>query len=244
MFWSSRGLTPGTVRQARLASATRPRILAALGRLAAEIGEEALLSVPGFFENGSGRLSFTLLGDYQLVPYLDRTGRITTIEGRATEAQRKRLEQSGIKAKYVSLRRSGSHLYLFPGLSFDDIQAFTEGSVGAMVAAQEGLCVAAIKGVRCYRNPDGGPLPELAGADLSGRTVPFIPDADDPPNSDVLDSAPKAALVLTRPHSGRPAIAYLPRGLDLDEWLLSLPKDRLQRRRAFAALLARAGPQT
>jgi len=237
-FWASRGVIRETVRRGRFASATPARVRAAIGRLVEEFGREGLLEVPGFFENARGRLSFTLLGDYQLIPYHDRLGRVTTIEGRATEPQRLRLARAGIKAKYVSLRSSGNHLYLFPSLAFDGIEAFTEGSVGAIVAAQEGLTVAAISGVRKYRSPDGSPLPELRGADLSGRTVPFIPDADDPPNPDVLDAAPKAALALAVPARGRPALAYLPRGLDLDDWLLSLPEHA--RPRAFEALLSRA----
>lgn len=242
-YWRSRGLSIETVRLARLASATRPRVLAAARHLESELGREALLSVPGFFENAAGRLTCTLTGDYALIPYLDRRGRIATVEGRATDAQRARMLRRGFKAKYVSMRGSGSHLYLFPGLDFDRIQAFTEGSVGAIFAAQEGLTVGAIKGVRCYRAPDGGPLPELAGADLGGRTVPFIPDADDPPKPDVLDAAPRAARALTAPHYGRAAIAYLPRGLDLDEWLRSLPPDNAARRHAFSRMLARASPQ-
>lgn len=237
-FWASRGVKPATAARGRFASATRPRIAAAVRHLLGEFGREGLLTVPGFFENARGEVSFTLLGDYQLVPYVDGHGRVTTIEGRATESQRRRMARAGIEAKYVSLRDSGSHLYLFPGLPFDGIEAFTEGSVGAIVAAQEGINVAAIKGVRCYRAPDGGPLPELAGADLSGRIAPFIPDADDPPNPDVLDAAPKASRALASSARARPAICYLPRGLDLDEWLLSLPEGA--RRPAFDGLLSRA----
>ena len=239
-FWRGRGVSPTTVRRGRFASASAAAARAATARLASELGREALLTVPGFFENGRGDLSFTLTGEYVLIPYFDSSGRVATLEGRATDAQRRRLLAGGMKAKYVSLRNSGNHLYLFPGLRFDRIEAFTEGPIGAIAAAQEGMTVASIKGIRCFRGPGGGPLPELAGADFGGRTVPYIPDADDPPNPDVLQAAPEAAVHLTAPHEGRAAIAALPRGLDLDEWLLSLPKK--ERKPAFARLMAAARP--
>lgn len=239
-FWRGRGVHPAMARRGRFASATAAAARSATARLASELGRDALLDVPGFFENGRGDLSFTLTGDYALIPYFDRSGRVATIEGRATDRQRKRLMAAGMKAKYVSLRNSGNHLFLFPGLRFDRIEAFTEGIVGAIVAAQEGLTVASIKGIRCFRGPGGGPLPELEGADFAGRTVPYIPDADDPPNPDVLAAAPDAAIHLTVPHEGRPAIATLPRGMDLDEWLISLPK--MERKSAFARLTATAEP--
>ncbi len=239
-FWRGRGVDPATVRRGRFSSATPAAARRATARLRAELGKAALLEVPGFFENARGKVSFTLTGDYALIPYFDRSGRVATIEGRATDAQRRRLLAGGMKAKYVSLRNSGNHLYLFPGLDFDGIEAFTEGTVGAIVAAQEGITVASIKGIRCFRGPGGGPLPELEGADFGGRTVPYIPDADDPPNPDVLEAAPEAAVHLTAPHGGRPAIATLPRGTDLDEWLISLPKK--ERKDAFARLTADAGP--
>ena len=241
-FWRGRGVDPATLRRGRFSSATPAAARRAVSRLGAELGKAALLTVPGFFENSRGNVSFTLTGDYALIPYFDRSGRVATIEGRATDAQRRRLLAGGVKAKYVSLRNSGNHLYLFPGLDFDGIEAFTEGTVGAIVAAQEGIAVASIKGIRCFRGPGGGPLPELEGADFGGRTVPYIPDADDPPNPDVLKAAPEAAVHLTAPHGGRPAIATLPRGTDLDEWLISLPKK--ERKGAFARLTAAAGPPT
>lgn len=92
----------------------------------------------------------------------------------------------GIGAEVLSLRGSGIRLYLFPGYAPDAIVAFTEGPLGAIVAAQEGLAVGAVKGCRSYTVPDGSPLPELAGADLGGRLVPYIPDRDDPPNEEIL----------------------------------------------------------
>ena len=247
-YWAGRGLEEATARRAGLAYATPKRVFAAIAAAERRLGGR-LLSVPGFFRRGErpgerpggeARVRFTLTGEYHLIPYHDREGRIRTIEGRATEAQRRRLREAGIKAKYVSLRGSGNHLYLFPSLPLDGIEAFTEGTAGAIVAAQEGVPVGAIKGIRCYTSPDGSPLPELAGASFGGRTVPYVPDADWPPKADVVREAPKAAASLSVPHGGVPALAYLPRGLDLDEWLISLPKNA--RRAALRDLLARASP--
>jgi hypothetical protein len=87
--------------------------------------------------------------------------------------------------------------------------------LGAIVAARFGLAIGAIKGCRSYTSTDGTPLPELVGADLGGRTVPYLPDADDPPKGDVVREAPKAARALTLPHNGGPAIGRLPKGHDL-----------------------------
>lgn len=232
-FWRRRGVLPETVRRGRFASVTRAKARAVVGRLERELGRAALLSVPGFFENARGRLSFTLSGDYALIPYHDRERRITTLEGRAmTPEQERRL------GKYVSLRGSGCHLYVFAGLPVDGIEAFTEGPIGAIVAAQEGVNVASIKGIRCHRGPGGGSLPELSGADFGGRTVPYVPDADDPPKPEVLEEAPRAARNLAVPHGGVPALAHLPRGRDLDEWLLSLGEG--ERKPRLRALLGSA----
>ncbi len=129
-FWRGRGVLPSTVRRARAGSASRARVRTALQNLEGRFGRSALLRVPGFFENGRGRLSFTLTGDYALLPHHDRTGRITTLTGRATTPR-----QETRPARYVSLRDSGSHLYLFPGHDPDDVVAFTEGPMGAIVAA-------------------------------------------------------------------------------------------------------------
>ncbi len=237
-FWRRRGVFPRTVHRARAGSASRPGVLAALARLEERFGRADLLAVPGFFENARGRLSFTLTGDYALLPHHDRTGRITTFTGRATTAR-----QEARTARYVSPRDSGSHLYVFPEQDPDGLVAFTEGPLGAIVAAQEtGLAVAALNGIRSYRSSDGGPLPELVGTDLAGRCVPYVPDADDPPNPDVLEEAPKAARALTEPFGGRPGLAALPKGQDLDDWLLSLPRGRERRRRALLSLLASARP--
>ncbi len=235
-FWRRRGVLPSTVHRARAGSASRPGVLGALPRLEERFGRDALLSIPGFFENARGRLSFTLTGDYALLPHHDRIGRVTTLTGRATTPR-----QGARTARYVSLRDSGSHLYVFPEHDPEGLVAFTEGPMGAIVAAQEtGLAVGALNGIRSYRSPDGGPLPELVGADLDGRCVPYVSDADDPPNPDVLEEAPKAARALTEPFGGRPALAALPEGQDLDEWLLSLPRGSARRRRALLSLLASA----
>ncbi len=229
-FWEGRGVTRETAEWGRFGSVSPARARAANARLEQEFGRRDLLSVPGFFENRSGNVSFTLTGDYALIPYHDREGRVTTLEGRSmTQAQASRT------SKYVSLRDSGSHLYVFPGFTPDDLEAFTEGPIGAIVAAQEGIRVGSIKGIRCHRDPGGGPLPELAGANFAGRAVPYIPDSDDPPRRDVLEEAPRAARSLTVGQGGRPALAILPRGMDLDEWLLSLPREG--RRQAFVELL-------
>lgn len=234
-YLTARGLAPETIRRGRFGSTTAKRTRAVLERLVRVFREEDLTKVPGFFKNGGGRLAFTLTGDYLLIPYHDRNERVTTIEGRyAGEGK------PPIKAKYLSLRGSGTHLYVFPGSTADELEAFTEGPMGAILAAQEGIRVGSIKGIRSHKGQGGGPLPELAGADFGGRTVPYIPDADDPPKSDVLQEAPKAARNLTVPHNGRPALAALPRGQDLDEWLISLPKRK--RCPAFQHLLARASP--
>jgi hypothetical protein len=236
-FWESRGVSGATVAGGRFGAMTGVRVAAVLDRLRKDFGRDALLSVPGFFVNGRGELSFTLKGDYALIPYHDLEGRVSTLEGRAMSA-----EQEECVGKYVSLRNSGVHLYVFPGFAPDELEAFCEGPIGAIVAAQDGIRVGAIKGNRCHCTPDGEPLPELAGADLSGRTVPYVPDLDEKPatREQVLAEAPKAAHNLTVPVNGLAAVATLPEGKDLDEWLLSLPKE--SRRAAFDELVASAEP--
>ncbi len=236
-FWESRGVSGATVARGRFGAMTEVRAAAVLDRLGKDFGREALLSVPGFFVNGRGELSFTLKGDYVLIPYHDPEGRVTTLEGRAMTA-----EQEERVGKYVSLRNSGVHLYVFPGFAPDELEAFCEGPIGAIVAAQDGIKVGAIKGNRCHSTPGGEPLPEIRGADLGGRTVPYVPDLDERPatREQVLAEAPKAAHNLTVPVNGLPAVATLPEGKDLDEWLLSLPKEG--RRAAFDELVASAEP--
>lgn len=230
-FWAGRWVTPATMRQGRFGSITAPLARRAAEHLAAKFGEEALLSVPGFSRTETGRLRFTLTGNYTLIPYHDQNGLITTIEGRFVG------DGDPPMGKYVSLRNSGAHLYVFPGIDPTDLEAFVEGTIGAIVAAQEGIRVGAIKGFRNYKQPgsDGGPLPELRGVDFGGRTVPYIPDVDDPPRTEVMQEAPKAAAYLAGLQNGRQALTVLPQGKDLDEWLLALPKP--MRRSLFDDLL-------
>jgi hypothetical protein len=243
-YLRKRGLSYETIKRGRFGTMTAARAREVKAALQRELGREALLSVPGFSEDGeTGRLKFTLAGDYLLIPYHDAEGRITTIEGRATG---KVPEGMG---KYVSLRRAGNHLYVFPDHDPGALLAVCEGVMGAVVAAEAGLPVGAIQGCERYRAslstdfPDGEPdepLLELKGADFGGRLLPYIPDADDPPNPGVLRAAPKAARWLAEPHNARPAICLLPDGTDLDEWLLSLRPD--ERRQRFEELLRTAVP--
>jgi hypothetical protein len=236
-FWESRGVSGATVARGRFGAMSGVRAAAVLDRLGKDFSRDALLSVPGFFVNGRGELSFTLKGDYALIPYHDPEGRVITLEGRAMTA-----EQEERVGKYVSLRNSGVHLYVFPGFAPDELEAFCEGPIGAIVAAQHGIRVGAIKGNRCHCTPDGEPLPEIRGADLGGRIVPYVPDLDEKPatREQVLAEAPKTAHNLTVPVNGLPAVATLPEGKDLDEWLLSLPGEG--RRAAFDELVASAEP--
>lgn len=221
-FLRRRGLTHETISAGRFASMSAERMRFVKARLEEEFGREALLRVPGFAQDReTGRLKFTLTGDYLLIPYRDhRTGRVSTIEGRAVG---KIPEGMG---KYVSLRNAGNHLYVFPGQDPAELEAITEGPLGAIIAAQSGLKVGAIQGCERYRasrsglSPDGepgGPLPELRGVDFGGRTVPCIPDSDDPPNGRVRKMAPKAARHLAEPQNGLPALCWPPKGMDLDE---------------------------
>ena len=241
-YLRGRGLSYETIRQSRFGTMTAARAREVKAALQKELGREALLSVPGFSEDEeTGRLKFTLSGDYLLIPYHDAEGRITTIEGRVAG---KVPEGMG---KYVSLRRAGNHLYVFPGHEPGALLAVCEGAMGAVMAAEAGLSVGAIQGCERYRaspSPDfpdgepGDPLLELAGTDFDGRPLVYVPDADDPPNPRVLRAAPKAARWLAEPHNARPAICLLPDGTDLDEWLLSLKSD--ERRRCFEELLRTA----
>ncbi len=241
-YLKKRGLSNATIRRGRFGTMTAPRASKVKAVLQRELGREALLSVPGFSEDGeSGRIKFTLTGNYILIPYHDARGRITTIEGRIVGEVKDR--------KYVTLRRAGNHLYVFPGFRPDELLAVCEGAMGAIVAAECGLAVGAIMGCERFRaspSPEmldgspGDPLLELKGADFGGRTVPYIPDADSPPNPNVLRAAPKAARWVAGPQNGLPAICLLPDGMDLDEWLLSL--DPAERAGRFAALLAEAAP--
>jgi len=225
------------MRGGRFGSTTARRTRWVVKVLAGRFGQEALLSVPGFSRNKWGRLSFTLTGDYALIPYFDADMWVATVEGRYAG------DGEGM-GKYVSLRNSVPHLYVFPGIMPERLEAFCEGPVGAIVAAQEGIPVGAIKGHRNYKMPGsaGGPLPELEGVDFKGRLVPYIPDLDVKPKTReaVLSDAPKAAHHLAALHNGRAALVALQEGKDLDEWLLSMKKG--ERHAAFTDLMTRAIP--
>ena len=239
-----RGISNDTIRQARFGTMTHPRANKAKAELEREFGREKLLLIPGFsVDEKTGRLKFTLTGSYILIPYHDTKGRITTIEGRCVG------EPPEGMGKYVSLRGAGNHLYIFPGYEPEDFQAVTEGVIGAVVAADSGLAVGSIMGCERFKaspsaemldGEPGDPLLELAGTDFGGRTLPYIPDADDPPNPNVLRALPKAARWLAEPQNGRAAICLLPKGADLDEWLLSI--EPTERPAKFAELLAGAQP--
>lgn len=239
-FWKGRGVSRETVRRGRFGSITRKRAVVVKERLLEEFTLEDLLSVPGLSRNRSGGLSFTLSGDYALIPYHDAAGLVTTIEGRAVG-----WVPEGM-GKYVSLSGSGSHLYVFPGLSPERLEAFCEGSIGAIVAAQSGIAVGAIQGFRRYRSSQnsltdgesGGPLLELRGVDFEGGRLPYIPDMDEPPKPEVIAEAPVAARWLVEEQNGEGALVALPRGMDLDEWLLTLAQG--ERRAAFTDLTDRA----
>lgn len=243
-FWRSRGLNDETIRRGGLGSISFTRARALKATLLDEFGSTDLLAVQGFSAKKSGEPRFTLTGDYTLIPYYDASGRIATLEGRWTGKGPPPREMG----KYVSLSGAGNHLYLFPGCEPDEIQAFCEGPVGAMVAAQSGVAVGAIQGFRRYRSSSGSvhdgesgePLAELGGVDFSGRTIAYIPDVDDPPRPEVLEAAPEAARWLVERQGGRPALLGLPEGKDLDEWLLLYEPH--ERRERLLELLSRATP--
>lgn len=235
-YLKGRGLSYETMEAAGLGSMTKERARHVKERLVEKFGKETLLSVPGFSSQAvTGRLTFTLSFECVIIPYHDDDSRITTLEGRCVGKPPKGM------GKYVSLKGSGSHLYVFPGIMPEALVAFCEGVMGALVAAQEGIAVGSIQGFRRYKDPeDEGPLQELRGTDFAGRRIPYVPDVDDPPQPDVMAAAPDAALHLIGCQGGEPAIALLPHGKDLDEWLLG--EKRTQRRALFSDLVARAVP--
>lgn len=239
-YWVGRGLTPETISAARLGSISKRRARYVISQIQRHFSREELLTVPGFFINDSGNFMFTFYGEYTLIPYFDGRGRISTIEGRIYADKPPR----GL-GKYVSLRDSGSHVYLFPGTDPNDLVAICEGPVGAIAAAQEGVAVGAIQGFRRYHGKpryqgDERPPPEIDGADFGQRMISYIPDVDDPPQPHVMDEAPKAARVLVALQNGKPAVTTLPSGKDLDEYLLAMNK--AARRSSLLALLKRATP--
>ena len=233
-FLSSRGVAEATARLGGFGSITALRAAHALGVLDREFPREQLCGVPGFRERGT-ELGFTLWGDFLLIPYFDRTGRLVTLEGRAVG------DVPAWAGKYTSLRNGGNHLYVFPAFEVDDLVAICEGPMGAIVAAQEGLAVGAIQGVKRYTKAgtaqgEEGPLPELARADFGGRTVLYVPDLDVKPDAraDVERHAPRACEFLISRQNGRPLIATVPQAAarhgtqegvkDLDAWILAAPE--------------------
>lgn len=227
-FLDSRGVSHATAHAGRFGSISAERAVHVIGRLEREFERGELLNVPGFREDvrNGGRLGFTLWGDFLLIPYLDDEGRVVTIEGRAVG------EVPKWAGKYTSLRNGGNHLYVFPTFRVEDLVAICEGPMGAIVAAQEGIPVGSIQGVKRYTTAgEEAPLPELAGVDFGGRGVLYVPDADVKPEAiaDVEKHAPKACEWLISRQNGSPRIATVPKTVagdgpapkDLDEWILA-----------------------
>ncbi|PLS82900.1 MAG: hypothetical protein CYG60_23325, partial [Actinobacteria bacterium] len=167
-YLKGRGLSYETMEATALGSMTKERAKQVKERLVEKFGKETLLGVPGFSsQKMTGRLTFTLSFECVIIPYHDDDSRITTLEGRCVGKPPKGM------GKYVSLKGSGSHLYVFPGIMPEALVAFCEGVMGALVAAQEGIAVGSIQGFRRYQDPeDEGPLPELKGTDFAGRRIP------------------------------------------------------------------------
>lgn len=199
----------------------------------------------GYWSNFAGK-------ELILFPYHDGAGLISTIEGWVMFGK-----ENTERYKYLSLTNSGSHLYVFPGMGFENVEAFCEGIMGAIVAAQEGICISSIQGAQRYRKSGGKyPLPELAGIDFGGRTIPYIPDMEDAPKPEVAKAAPDAARWLVEHQNGTPLLTILLSGKDLDEFLLMVqPQHRpaafhsLIRKRSttledYERVLAEGGSQT
>lgn len=257
-FLASRGVAEQTARFGRFGSITARRARHATAVLDREFSREQLRGVPGFRERGNdrttdrndgGELDFTLWGDFLLIPYLDRSRRVVTLEGRAVG------DAPAWAGKYTSLRNGGNHLYVFPVFEVDDLVAICEGPMGAIVAAQEGLAVGAIQGVKRYTKAQAGtaagedaPLPELGRADFRGRTVLYVPDLDVKPDAraDVEQHAARACGFLISRQNGRPLIATVPQdgtggpAKDLDAWILSAPEAGIDG--ILSRLLRRAHP--
>ena len=245
-FFMGRGLDEAAIRDGRFGSISKKRCRYVTGRLEEMFPDEELLAVPGFYRSAgsSGELRFSLYGDYTLIPYYDREGYILTVEGRLIGEPRSKRDK-----KYKALLGSGVHLYVHPRFDPEEVVAFCEGAIGAMVAARYGLPVAAIKGMRNYRQPPEGReegysvLAELQGVDFGGREVVYIPDLDVKPKTraEALAEVPKACEWLIERQEGRAKVALLPReagaeedgpggAKDLDEWLLSLDdKERVEK---------------
>ena len=241
-YLERRGVSVLTARRARLSSMKPAHAKRVKQNLLRRYGEDLLLSVPGFSKHpDNGYLRFTLSFECILIPYHDAAGNVTTIEGRYMGPQ----PPPKSLGKYVSLREGGNHLYVFPGFRPEGLEAVCEGVMGALVAAENEIAVGSIMGFRRYRSSpgsrtdgeDGGPLLEIVGSDFRGRRIPYIPDVDDPPQPEILAEAPATARHLVASQNGAPAIALLPSGKDLDEWLLSMR--RSERRPAFTDLVGR-----
>lgn len=251
-FLASRGVAKATARLGRFGSITGRRARHAVGVLDREFSREELRGVPGFRERGEdgGELGFTLWGNFLLIPYFDPGGRVVTLEGRAVGMA------PAWAGKYTSLRNGGNHLYVFPAFEVDDLVAICEGPMGAIVAAQEGLAVGAIQGVKRYTQAgtaagQDAPLPELVRASFGGRTVLYVPDLDVKPDAraDVEQHATRACDFLISRQNGRPLIATVPQDAtggevggmkDLDAWILSAPEAGLYG--VLSRLLSRAHP--
>lgn len=230
-----RGLTKQTVLDAGIGYISASKAQVIMKSLHDEFGDD-LARVPGFYpveKSATIRYWSNFAGkNLILFPYHDSNGLIRTVEGRVMFG-----EEHKYNYKYLSLTGSGSHLYVYPGMGFGNIEAFCEGLFGAILAAQDGICVASIQGFRRFRASGGRhPLPELLGIDFAGRTIPYIPDMDDPPNPEVANEAPEAARWLIERQGGRPIISVLPSGKDLDEHFLEFQSQ--QRRPAFQELIA------
>lgn len=239
-FWTSRGVTEDTIQEGGFGSIWRERCHGLLASLRERFTTDELVSVPGFYMSGQGRLHTNLYGDYTLIPYYDREGYITTIEGRVPGEPEKG------KPKYMAPVNAENHLYTFPRYAPEQVMAFCEGLIGAVVAAQAGIPVASIKGCRCYRTPAKQgerdlPLPELRGVDFEGRRLIYIPDLDVKPETkeEVEALAPRAARWLIEEQNGTALLARLPEGYkDLDEWLLAVHE--AERVPQFAGLMPTA----
>lgn len=228
-FLKSRGLDEATINEGRFGSISKKRSRYVTERLDKRFDNDELLSVPGFYRAESGQFRFTLYGDYVLIPYYDREGYILTVEGRLTGKPTREGDP-----KYKALSGSGVHLYVHPRFDPGEVVAFCEGAVGAMVAARCGIPVAAIKGMRNYRQPPEGRhddysvLPGLAGVDFAGKEIVYVPDLDVKPKTreEAFGVVPEACEWLIERQGGRAKVARLPEGAkDLDEWLLSLPEE-------------------
>ena len=224
-FWHGRGVTDETIQKGGFGSLSQDRCRYVMSALREQFGMKDLLTVPGFKEGPNGELHTNLFGEFTLIPYYDREGYISTIEGRVPG------EPAEGKPKYMAPINAGSHLYVFPGFEAQHVMAFCEGLVGAIVAAQNGIAVASIKGCRCYRRSPVGKgkpyrvLQQLEGVDFAERPVYYIPDLDvkEKTRAAVEKAAPEAAKWLIEKQNGKAYIARLPEdGEDLDTWLLSL----------------------